>query len=158
MPFPFGCGVCLTHTSHRIKPAGRTAGPALTVRLATPLIGAVSCFSLGGGAEAAGGSWSMPVPPHRGGPGAPACRRGVDRLAQPPQRCPFLTQARVYEHLAMAQSWRSELSHRVGGGVSVLTLLAGSRSHKPERGCGSRDWPLQREKQTCLPVQLCPPD
>lgn len=132
--FPFGSVVCHTHTKHQIKRCWKDSGSGSHSETSDPSDWRCQLLSVwGGGAEAAGGSWSMPVPPHSGGPGAPAWWRGVDRLAQPPQRCLFLTHARVYEQLAMAQCRRSELSHRVGRGVSVLTLLAGSRSHKSER-------------------------
>lgn len=144
--FPFGSVVCHTHThtNHRTKRCWKDSGSGShSVRIVAPLIGTVKCDQFGHWAEAAGGSWSMPEPPHSGGPGAPAWRTGVDCLTQPPQRRLFLTHAKVYEQLAMAQCQWSELSHRVGGGVCVLS--------PPSR----QQIPQAREKDVVAETGLC---
>ena len=67
----------------------------------------------------------------------------IDCLAQPPQRRLFLTHAKVYEQLAMAQCQWSELSHRVGEGVCVLS--------PPSR----QQIPQAREKDVVAETGLC---
>lgn len=54
---------CLSHTHTQTtgqSAAGRIVGPALSVRLVTPLIGTVKCYQFGHWAEAAGGPGVCP--------------------------------------------------------------------------------------------------
>lgn len=59
------CRLSHTHTNHQIKRCWKDSGSALTVRLATPLIGAVNCYQFGGA------GLRLPV-----GPGVASSQRG----------------------------------------------------------------------------------
>lgn len=148
----------VTHTHAQTtgqSAAGRIVGPALQCEASDPSDWNCQVLSVRALGWVAQWPWSMPEPPHSGGPGAPAWRRVL--IVEPSLH----EDASSYFRHRCMNSWpwpsvSGQAPSQGGRGCFCSDPQAADPTSQRE-GCGSRDWPLQREK-TCLPMPVCPPD